>query len=244
MKKPSANRRRAVVGRPKAEKKLQNTLLRALKTSARDEKAKKILCTEVDSYQGVADVVSATYNGFATRFAKLPRRHLTGLNLTTARILATLEPRRRHTLLDLTATTGFSRSTLRTHLAHLHKLGFLRLSDDVVTLSHVPRLPLAEIAAYEVKVSDWRHGLYQAKNYRSFAHRVSLALPDLKAKTVLKNRKAFVQCGIGLAGISRNGIRWYIRPRPRLPISRSRAFAVCFEVLRRARFRGVKRYGN
>lgn len=58
-------------------------------------------------------------------------------------------------------------------------------------------LPIArEVVAVEVKLKDWRRGYRQANRYKSFAHKVFLALPSSEAKKV--DIDVLKECNVGL----------------------------------------------
>ena len=96
-----------------------------------------------------------------------------------------------------------------------------------------------------MKVSDWRHGLYQATHYKSFANRVVLALPDAKAKLVASHKHAFRLFGVGLVGLSiADGITWYVKAARRTPSSASRTVLGILEILKSREAKFLHRHGK
>ena len=123
-------------------------------------------------------------------------------------------------------------------------LGLIKRKGDKVRLVRSTRTPFKEVMAFEVKVADWRHGLYQATHYRAFANKVALALPSRKAEVVAQQKEIFKLFGIGLVGIERSGVlKWYIRPVSRKPASPSRMLLGYVEILKRRQARALRATG-
>jgi hypothetical protein len=199
----------------------------------------KVVCSELDVSSGIADVVAATVAHDPVCW--LSPCVLREVNLTTAKLLAQLKCRRYVSITDVTRTLGISWKTSMQHLRMLERFGMAKLKDDSVMLLITAKTHFKHVDAYEVKVNDWRHGLYQATHYRSFANRVTVALPDKKAKAVAKNSQPFRTFGVGLVGVSPYSLKWYVRPVKRPASSESKALYGVMQILKTQQAKALRR---
>ncbi len=137
----------------------------------------------------------------------------------------------------LVRVTGLSKATVRKELKLLQELRILKMTKKgQVSVRHEVRPPFKEITAYEVKVKDWKSGIYQARNYKSFAHKVNVALPLNRAKLLKKRLEIFRRMRVGLLGISASGdLKWFLHPRRQKPISGARNFLAAISLLKRGK---------
>jgi DNA-binding transcriptional ArsR family regulator len=201
----------------------------------------RVVCSELDVSSGIADVVSAMVNDDPVRW--LSPRLLREVNLTTTKLLAQLKCRRYVSVADVASTVGISLRTAMQHLRMLERLRLAKLKDDSAMLLTPAKVHFKEVDAFEVKVADWRHGLYQATHYRSFANRVSVALPDKKAQAVAKNTKPFQTFGVGLVGVRRDSLKWYLRPVRRPALSQSKSLFGVVQILRTRQAKALRKFG-
>jgi hypothetical protein len=68
-----------------------------------------------------------------------------------------------------------------------------------------PRLLAKKIFAVEAKLRDWRRALEQARRYREYAHQSWVLLDKNHIRPALKNTDAFERANVGLAMISVDG---------------------------------------
>jgi hypothetical protein len=220
------------IGVPIEEKLLVTKLIQAI--GKRPLKHKTIIASELDCFQGIADVVAGTYNGYRL-FPNVTSKKLSRLSFSTSRILFALSGKKKIDISQISRITGLSTSTIRAELSLLKKLQILEVENGQVAIRHVIRPPFNEIEAYEVKVKDWKSGIYQARNYRSFAHKVSVALPMARAALLKERLQEFRRMRVGLVGISPKGdLKWILRPRRQRPISGSRNFLAAVSLLKTA----------
>lgn len=237
--------KRTAVGVPKKEAKLQQSLIAALAYEPLKRGLKRIICSEVDVWHGIADVVVATANGDLSAADWLAPSHLKHLNLTTAKLLTQLRYNEYRSVANIGRAAGFSSATVLTHLRTLEKLGIVKRKGVEARLLRSTKTPFMDVTAFEVKVSDWRHGLYQATHYRSFANRVAVALPDAKAKSVAIHKETFRLFGIGLVGIGgRASMTWYVKPARRQPTSASRVLLGFVQLLKRKEAKVLRVHGK
>jgi hypothetical protein len=237
--------KRVFVGIPKQEAKLHRSLVTALQRSPVKSGDKRIICSELDVWHGIPDVVVATTNGNMGWAELLVPCHLKRLNLTTAKLLSQLRLGSYKSLSEISKSIGFSSRTLSEHLQVLETAGLVRCKGSSARLLRPTKSPFFDVAAFEVKVSDWRHALYQATHYRAFAHRSSVALPDAKARSVAIHKETFRRFGIGLLGIKApSTINWYVKPVRRLPFSTSRILLSSVQILKRRESRVLRGFEN
>ena len=80
------------IGVPKEERELVTSLAAALKRA--DPRSKKnLICTEVDCFQGVADIVVGKVNGYRLFPRNTSTRKLELITLSTAKVLSALSGR-------------------------------------------------------------------------------------------------------------------------------------------------------
>lgn len=166
-----------------------------------------ILLDELDGLQGRADLVVARID-----FKSLPDVPcLEDLVVTLsspakARLLAMLRYGAPRTRSYLARVTGFSDSSLGSHIRQLESAGLARVHGNS-SLSLNYRLPwsMVDIESYEVKLYNWRRALHQAMGYRSFSHSVGVVMPPPGAQCAKKLTPVFHNTGIGLISIENDG---------------------------------------
>ena len=201
----------------------------------RNSKKDAVVTSELDCFQGVADVVIGTHNGYRL-LPRITKNTLNLLSFSTSKVLSALTDRKRSSVPQIVQATGLSASTVRSELNVLRKLSILHIKNGQISILHVIRPPFKEIEAFEVKVRDWKSGIYQARNYKSFAHKVSVALPLARAVVLKKRLPEFRRMRVGLLGIGPTGeLRWFLRPRRHRPISGPRTFLAAISLLRSAK---------
>ena len=90
---------------------------------------------------------------------------------------------------------------------------------DKETFEKVQELNIIKhCTAVELKVRDWRRGLFQAVRYKDFAHESYLAIYDRHKNPAVANLGCFQNFNIGLIGITDSGeVKVYHRPRSSRP---------------------------
>jgi hypothetical protein len=79
-----------------------------------------------------------------------------------------------------------------------------------------------ELWAFEIKVDHWQRALYQALQYRAFAHRVTVVLPERWVHRAEHNINRFSLLNVGVIAldVDKKAIRFINRPKKRSPASR------------------------
>ncbi len=76
------------------------------------------------------------------------------------------------------------------------------------------------VIAVEVKLRAWRRALSQATKNRNFSNESYVILDYENIDSALKNKRLFINSGIGLASFSSNGtFQIHLASRPLLPLS-------------------------
>ena len=227
------------VGKALHEKHLVSHLVAGL--VGRSSKNDQIeILRELDCFQGVADVVTGTYNGYRL-FPKTGSAKLRLMSFSTAKVLAALSGKKTSHSQKIAASTALSESTVKRELQLLRRLQVVGSGPKGrIIVSHPIRPPFKQIEAFEVKVKDWKSGIYQARNYKSFANKVSVALPLSRATRLRGKLDQFRRMRVGLVGITPTGdVKWFLRPRYQKPISSARNFLASVRLLAETQTRPV-----
>lgn len=133
-------------------------------------------------------------------------------------------------LLEMVPSVSIRRSELF-ELASWSPRHTARLASDLVSSGHLvddgggfrrhPSVrPLSHrVIAIEAKLSDWTSGLRQVRQYLEFADQVYLAVPAAQARNPERDRRSFMETGVGLVAVGRRSrilVRAPLR-RPRDP---------------------------
>ena len=193
---------------PNNESVLTENFKTVLSKSLRSQgSSNRILLDELDGLQGRADLVIARIDFKALPDVPCLEDLAVTLRLPAkARLLAMLRYGAPRTRPYLARVTGFSDSSLGSHIRQLESAGLARVhGNSSVSLNH--RLPwsMVDIEAYEVKLYNWRRALHQAMNYRSFSHSVRVVMPPSGARCARKLTPVFLNNGIGLISIQNDG---------------------------------------
>lgn len=234
--------KRRTVGVSKAEARLVAKLRNALLDATGPGHRRRVSALELDSFQGVADLVVGELNGHGLLPPGVPRSRLKKFSFSTARVLASLRGRKTGRISEIARTSGLSEKTVRRELRRLQAASIVAILDrGRVLVLHGIISPFAEVVAFEVKVKDWKSGLRQARSYKSFANRAYLALPIDRAHSIKKHVKVFRLFKVGLVGIGRRGcLRWFTKTRKLSPISPTRNLYASFQLLRRTPLKLLK----
>ncbi len=109
----------------------------------------------------------------------------------------------------LSKNLSIAQSTLKyNYLKKLEKDGFVKKLNNEFYFKINGWIPLAkEVIAIEAKLKDWKRGFLQANRYKSFAHKVFLAIPMSKGHLVDKELLKKHNIGLILFDITKNNIK-------------------------------------
>lgn len=136
----------------------------------------------------------------------------------------------------LVQRTGLSGSTVHRIVRRLECSGLVRkVSPARYQLEPLRGEGGVEFWAYEMKLSDWAQALYQASQYRVFAHNVSVVLAEEYGHRVRPNLGQFRRFNVGVLTINpRSGnFRVLVKTRRSNPQSRSHYLYAVSELARR-----------
>jgi len=178
---------------------------------------------ELECRQGIPDFVISSAN-----FAKIPeasRGPIASALATPSRalILSLLKPVSYRTEDYILRSSGLSLPVIRRSISELESLSLLVKSNRAgyVLSSLFPDIH-SELWAFEVKVDKWRRALYQALQYKAFAHRVSVVIAERWVHLIERNVHQFRTLKVGVIALNEKSgnIRYIIRPVKRQPASR------------------------
>jgi len=213
----------------KKEKLLTRSLVTAL-GAGRAPNARSRVLREVDCYLGVADVVTVQWRrAFWKDLA--PRNVVPLARPGTALVYTTVVQLGKATMDDLATRLGLALRTVSRHLTALEKAKLVRHRRDGAyrVVTPFPHQSL-RLTAYEAKIEKWQRAIYQASRYWSFANRVYVVLPLLRARALMTKRHSFKSMGVGLIGVKKDGTISELLPsaklRPRSSAIRTRVAAL------------------
>lgn len=177
--------------------------------------------TECSGPIGIADVVMAQVN-----FDALSSRVKMGLapllDPVIGKAFFALSLHETCILDDLAIHLGYSAPYLwRRGVRPLVDCGYVSMREGVLSVSK--RLPkvFERVVAVELKLSDWRAGLHQARRYQHFANKVYLALDSSYVHRVVPYTQELLAQNVGLLSVDSQslGLSMLADPRWSEPIS-------------------------
>jgi len=170
---------------------------------------KLIPITEFSAGTGIADVVLCSYDPKIAK--KRKTKPLTDRRVLEAYLLL-LKFTDGLSVKHIHAQLGYSQKELRERiLPDLYSSGLIEINDDSYKLkASLESGGLGKVIAVEAKVRDWRSGFRQAVRYQEFADESYLAVYEAHIKPCLEFRSAFETAGIGLIGVSNEGLKVYV----------------------------------
>jgi hypothetical protein len=163
------------------------------------------LSKELPCRQGIPDYVATT------SMIHLPTasRKAVASALTTpacARLLSLLKPVAVRSDAYLCRASGLSARVVSRSLRHLMESNLIEeRGESRWVLSPVVASLAYELWAFELKLADWQRALYQALQYRAFADRAVVVVPDEMAGRFERNQERFERFGVGLVAIGGDG---------------------------------------
>ncbi len=161
-----------------------------------------VLLEEVDSHNGVADIVFAVFHPYVRR-AK-PRKTL---NYNWVGQLSQLQDKQVISLDEYVALYGVSNKTARKQLEHFVEADFLKcLKKNHYQISRVYKPILETVISAEAKLYDWQRALTQAYRYKRFSNFSFVLLPSDTAGRAIENIALFRRHDIGLVTLGPEGV--------------------------------------
>jgi hypothetical protein len=195
-----------------------------LKSMPKEANSFRIVHTELESGNGIADVVRVRLRRDWRHAAALRK-----IRPQWAFALRHLPDRKRFTTDFFAEMTGTTRKTARTILSAFKTAKFCIEGFPANTWIKVKQpIPLAsEIVAIEAKLDHWQRALPQAYRYLDYATEAWVLLDHANAAGAIKNIKAFKRLNVGLVTLSsgKRPKKLYV-PKKQLPKSEIRYWGV------------------
>jgi hypothetical protein len=153
---------------------------------------------EVSSFKGIPDFVAISCDSKLGADDIVIDKDLASVESSSI-ILAMLKKKSGRTLKYIMKYSGISEKVSLRTLDHLIEVGIVKKNkNNLFLLGDKWVEPETEIWAFELKLSNWKRALYQALQYKAFAHRVLVVFPSDKEKLIRKNLEAFKKFKIGV----------------------------------------------
>lgn len=178
---------------------------------------------EVDCHQGRPDYVASTRK--LPTMSETQRKVLGGVLSapSTARVISLLKAAAPRTAEYLVRASGFSAPVVRRSLATLLSLDLVERTGSAgyVLSSGFPTLDW-ELWAFEVKLEHWQRALFQALQYRAFAHRSVVVISEHSAHRLERYTERFRTLNVGVIAMDAYSgtFRLIVKPKKRSPASR------------------------
>lgn len=203
--------------------------------------------TELEAREGIADFVltPTIISGSKLEWA---RRLASAISSpSVASVLATLNHRELTTREEICSRTSLASGTVGKAVLRLVEAGVVAGTvKEGVRLLRPIRESDIELWAYELKLRDWKHGMYQALQYRRFAHSVAIILPSHAASAVRRRLGQFRDYNVGVLIFDpeRSTLRVLVRPRRIAPGSQAHYLFALATFMRRIRPAFIVRQGG
>ncbi len=180
--------------------------------------------TELTAKDGIADFVLTPTSLSGPRLDWAIRLASSITTPAAASVVAALDPRRLTSVEDIARKSDLAPRTVRGILARLASCGVTwgNPSGGVRLLRPIRESDI-ELWAYELKLKDWRHGMYQALQYRAFAHSVAIVLPKEASRLIMRRLGQFRAYNVGVLIFDpqAGSLRVLVRPKRSAPGSLS-----------------------
>ena len=181
------------------------------------------LVPELECQQGRPDFVASTTTAMVMPRSQRQRLSEGLASPAAARVLPLAKPASPRTEEYLVRESGLSEPVARRSLRTLCSLGLLQTTAHSTYILE-PNLSTDrwELWAFELKLHDWRRGLYQALQYRAFAHRAVVVVSENWAHRAVAQKDTFRRLKVGLMAldVDSGSLRLIVRPPKDTPSSR------------------------
>lgn len=157
-----------------------------------------IIVREFESASGIPDVLLLN-SMHAERLLEFTNRYAgADLSQAHARIILNLNKRSYVTVDNLTQTTGYSHTYIRTILETLMCNDIVSSNDNGWKLDSAFKFPDVETISLEFKMSDWQSALKQGFRYKKLATRSYVIMPSDKGPLLKRNKDRFAGLDVGV----------------------------------------------
>lgn len=178
-----------------------------------DSKKKMVQLEEFSAGTGISDLTVFTLDKRLLQKQKnSSRKPLTARN--QIRVLTAILENDGVTLENLVIKTKLTRPTLLKVLDGLKDARIVSEQDGRLMADYSLKAASTEnIVAIEAKVKDWKSGIRQAMRYKEYADFSYLAIYESHISSCLKNISVFEKLGIGLIGVSDEGVSLHLEAK-------------------------------
>jgi hypothetical protein len=173
-------------------------------------KQKMIPIEEFSAGTGISDLTIFTID----RNILEKRKHIDQKPITARnqiRTLTALLETDTATFEEIVKRTKLNKVTVKNILSTFTENGIVFNNNGQYKASYtISRASTDNIIAIEAKVRDWKSGLKQAMRYKEYADFSYLAIYEANIASCLKNINIFEQLGIGLLGVSDEGVKIHL----------------------------------
>ncbi|OPX86928.1 MAG: hypothetical protein A4E53_02690 [Pelotomaculum sp. PtaB.Bin104] len=170
---------------------------------------------EVSCQQGIADFIAITGKNIQELSNNFFESNTVSLN-SYSLIISLLKSRSPRTEDFLVSSSGLTRNTVRKVLKELEENETIyKNQKGTIILSPNWGLPKLELWAFELKLKDWRRALFQTLQYKAFANRVVIVVPEDKENTINKNIDVFRNLQVGVMVFNMANLSYKIMQKPR-----------------------------
>jgi hypothetical protein len=120
------------------------------------------------------------------------------VNETDAAIVAAAHPPHGATVAQIAARLSWQATTIERRLPDLVRSGALRLVSPRRFARPMALVPVGQVFAVELKVSDWSRALSQCRTYRTWANSYLLVMGKMSAESAHRLRREVAADGGGL----------------------------------------------
>lgn len=153
---------------------------------------------EVPCQQGIADFIVVSGNIISKNSISFIESGNVSLS-SSSRIVSLLKSRSPRTEDFIVNSTGLSVNTVKRILKQLEENDIVfQISSGSYVISPKMQTPKVELWAFELKLRDWKRALFQALQYKAFANRTVIVLPEDKLSVAKKNIETFIELNVGL----------------------------------------------
>lgn len=174
----------------------------------------KAIFREVACQQGIADFIAITGNNLeklSDNFFESGTVSLDSYSL----IISLLKSRSPRTEDFLVSSSGLSRNTVRKVLKELEENETICKNEKgAIMLSPNWGLPKLELWAFELKLKDWKRALFQTLQYKAFANRVVIVVPEDKETIINKNLDVFKNLQVGVMVFNMDNLSYKVMLKP------------------------------
>ena len=178
-----------------------------------DSKKSFIQLEEFSAGTGISDLTVFNIDKRILRERKrTSQTPVTGAN--QIKILTAILQLERATKAAVAEYTSLSQPTVTKLLAGLINSGLVAEKEGAYVAERgIKGATTENIIAIEAKVKDWKSGVRQAMRYKEYADYSYLAIYESHINNCLKNSMIFEQLGIGLIGVSDEGVTLHLEAK-------------------------------